>query len=124
MYSKFELVVNKQELLRKLEENRSKHAKDYEKAIALWRKECEKEVSNINWATATAMPKSVCRLINDCPKSFMAEYDKAINMLEMDVRDEVQLDTQGFNMFCCDDWDWKGQFLSNRYYLESVGYGE
>lgn len=39
-------------------------------------------------------------------------YDKAINMMEWDTRDEIDLPYPQFCCFVQDDWDWKTEFES------------
>jgi hypothetical protein len=48
----------------------------------------------------------------DIPVSYKTEYDTAIQMLEWDTSDEVELTRQEFTQYVMDSWIWKSSFLN------------
>jgi hypothetical protein len=117
------VIVKKERLLETLKANRETHRADFDLA---WDGFREKAIAN-----ATALVdslKSACRgdaielyLNLETPIDHTADYDRAIEMIDWEVGDEVQLTQNEFSQFVQDDWSWKRQFaMSNTTYTGSA----
>ena len=52
-----------------------------------------------------------CDLV--APKNFSDAYEQAIEMLEWEERDEVELSSYEFRCFVMDKWDWQDEFVAS-----------
>jgi len=111
-----EVTVKRSELLSRLEENRAKHAAEFQQAIAAWQQELDASLKEISPGNEFEFPAALDRLREDCPVSHVDEYEQAIDMFSMCVNDEIKLDSDAFNTFCRDEWGWKTSLSNNRFY--------
>jgi hypothetical protein len=105
--------VKRVELLEKLTANRAKHVADFKTAMAEWVRQCE---SALERAYGEAREGFIIQNpLIDLPKpeSFTSSYDEAIGMMEMEVRDEVEITAQEFQAWVQDNWSWRGRFMAN-----------
>ena len=107
-------TVKREALLEALKSNRAKHKDDYEDMLLGWRdktrQHLEKQMAAINsdqWRTFQA-PGALAK-----PPCFLADYDVALRMFEMEVDDTVDLEGPQFQAFVLDDWGWKQAWASN-----------
>jgi hypothetical protein len=57
------------------------------------------------------------------PEEHLADYDRAIAMLERHIEPTIQLSETAYAQLVDDDWGWRDQFVSNTYsYLATVRY--
>lgn len=106
------LLIKKERLLTKLNTNRATHKELYEKAKVEYLKQAIEECeSNLNKLNRGEFIKACSGL--PIPLSYLSEYDKAIEMLELDEREELNLSESEFVKFIQDNWDWKRSFASN-----------
>ena len=105
-----EVTVEKEELRRKLVENRDKHRGIFEEALEGFQREAirllEEELDR-----ARRGVKRTVRVILQCPEDHTSEYDRVIAMLDMEVSEKVTLTEQEFAQFVQDDWSWQHQWL-------------
>ena len=105
-----EIRVKKAELLEILKTNRDKHRAIFEEAIQGFRVAAiaalETEIFRIKQNKLERVSLSV-----PAPSDHTRDYDRIIQMLEMDMDDEVILGEQAFQYYVQDDWDWKRDFL-------------
>ena len=47
------------------------------------------------------------------PVSYEKEYDKAIMMIEYEIREEIEISNQDFSKYFQDEWSWKENFFLN-----------
>lgn len=102
--------VDRGKLLSTLQENRAKHVEEYETAVAQYRVEAEKALRKRALAirdgetlkTGIDLPE---------PRSFEADYDRAIAMVDWSTEETIELDEQNFRAFVLDEWHWRGQFV-------------
>jgi hypothetical protein len=103
--------VRKDQLLDVLQTNRDRHETTFEKAYEKFTKaverELEKRLHRIRQSKAVDL---VIRLPE--PRNMSDSYQRAIEMLKMDTRDEVELTEQEFQQFVQDDWTWKREFAT------------
>lgn len=98
------------ELLRILEENRSKHRAIFLEAQEGYRTRVIAEL-NTRLVEATAGQKIQRFAHFREPIDQTREYDRAIRMLQMCTESEVELDSREFGQLVMDQWDWKQDFL-------------
>lgn len=113
------------DLLKKVRANREKHIADFKKAMDEYRKDLiivlEKKIK------AAKENQRVYHSIQlEYPVEFSAEYDRAIQMLEMTSDETVSLDPVLFAQLVQDEWDWKDQFSNSTqsYLNKSIGGGQ
>lgn len=54
------------------------------------------------------------------PKNFLADYDRAIMMLELSVDKEIEMDEHVFSQLVMDEWGWKDQFSTSNAMYKSL----
>ncbi|MEK6233762.1 MAG: hypothetical protein N2C14_03535 [Planctomycetales bacterium] len=111
-----EVTVKREDLLERLRANREKHEVEFEQAISAWQAELARVLESTNSGACLEFPHSLDQLREDCPVSHLLEYDQAIDMFTMCVREQVKLDSDAFNTFCRDEWGWKSSVSRNRFY--------
>lgn len=103
------IKAKKAEVLKALKTNRAKHIAEYKEALKGYRVKCakllEKELTKIEAGKKFNMYFSV----NE-PQSYEKDYNLAIEMLEMDINDTVELTRNEFSNYIKDDWNWKNSF--------------
>ena len=117
--------VDRQKLIKKLKENRTKHAVDYAEAMRGYRSERHSLMKKLNAATAIAatednrvnreaVNKAYRNLLGlERPRDHSTSYDKAITLMEWTLKDKVKLSMNDFQCYVEDDWGWKGQFRNS-----------
>lgn len=112
--------INKTALLSELQTNRAKHEAEFREAREEWERqailrfrevldEMERDDFDRTINPTGGLPK---------PTNFLASYDMAIQRLEWEESDTVELDEREFANYVRDDWDWKGHFAqTNAYYV-------
>jgi len=109
--------VKKKKLLTKLRENRAKHAHDYEEAVEEYWKALHKELGELV-EKAGKRKGWQYEIKADPPKDYTKEYDDAIELLEWEIADEVDLSNADFKRFIQDEWGWKKAFMATKTRLE------
>jgi hypothetical protein len=130
------IEINRKLLLAKLQQNREKHKADYlealqgYKALALEKleeahnrakKELQKNVARVKLDLDEFDPNNPkthdhLTLVNAIhielrvPRDFTAKYDAAIDMVEWDVRETLELTHAEFQCFVRDVWEWTEVF--------------
>lgn len=106
----------------KIEENRQTHALDYETAMQGYREAVAEGVKTLNAATAEFVAghgpeepyqKALTALrMLPKPQDFLAEYDRALEMLDLSSAEEITLDEHDYRRYMRDEWEWKNTFLA------------
>ena len=117
---------NREDLKKKIEENREQHIKDYDKAIIGWRKEFAKvmlEQSKVCQALADKVSSAPADEVDYeyptlpvKPENHVKDYDRIIARLGMEQETRIYLSHSDFNKYVLDEWRWKDAFteaLSN-----------
>lgn len=141
------IEVNRQELLETLKKNREKHVKDYEEAMAGYKDalldkiessyeeakaKLEKKYKQLKLKTAelddneikdqsdyiTLVDSFVVNM--EVPRSYVEEYDQAIDIATWDVNDTLELSSSEFACFVRDKWSWKSDFEVSTAFYKSV----
>jgi hypothetical protein len=114
--------VTKQRLLEVLMENRLTHQRDFDIAWEAFRTKATENVQRI-LDTLKGAPhgKPVELWVNlTPPENHVEDYDRAVEMCQWEVGDEVVLSEAEFRQFVQDEWSWKGQFTTaNKLYTGS-----
>ena len=140
------VTVSKAELLAKLKTNLAAHTADYAEASARFRegllaeldvrrKKIAEELDRIQQTFSQPDAKPVLPVADHgllyfgnlaVPASHVADYQRAIEMLEMSVNDEVTLDASEFRQFVRDEWSWKEEYntVSAMSKKRVISYGE
>lgn len=109
--------VKKIELLDRVGKNRKAHRDRFLKALDGWKKEAVRVLEDAYESAKSGKLEDV-RVFLQRPDDHTDEYDRAIEMLAMEVSDEVEIDADDFAHLVQDRWDWMSQFMtSTAYYL-------
>lgn len=107
-----DVTVNKQNLLKKLEENRGRHREVFLMAQTAYREMVIVELDKrLQQARDGRNINQYLGLIP--PQDHTVDYDMAIEMLQMEVADTVRIDSLSFANFVLDRWNWKEQFSNS-----------
>lgn len=106
------ITTNKTRVLGEIRKNRSQHRKIFEEAIEGYRKQMIEELeARIYALKAGRSVEHHFRFV--VPEDHTKDYDRVIQMLEMEVNEEIELDERSFACYVMDDWDWRRDFISN-----------
>jgi hypothetical protein len=135
--------VRRLEVLEKIRANRARHVADYREAFDQYKIEVERTAQQLRRKLDDHLSELIKRVtaanIKDgpvpvslplltfnlpVPESHERDYDQAIMMLEMEVEDTVELESDQFACFVMDDWDWKDDFVvtANTYKSMSMSF--
>lgn len=108
------IKVNRESLLEILKKNEAKHTDDFKEAMKVWTKKATKALAKaakeaqdhgvIDVNPLAALPK---------PTNFVESYKDAIVRVEMDTREELELDDREFSAWIQDNWTWRGAFAAS-----------
>lgn len=115
-----EVTIDREELLERLKSNRKKHIREYSRALEIWREEFQKVVSELAVSELDSFPTSLAKLKSDCPRTHELDYDRAIDMFTMCTKNEITFDQDSFNQYCRDEWGWRSETNSNRYFRLAI----
>lgn len=107
-----EARVDRLNLLEVIKKNRAKHKEIVDDVFTNYRKRVIEELDK-----ALVLAKSGKQLITNIqliqPMDMTETYDRAIGMLEMCLDESVSLDTDEYDNYVLDKWDWSRQFSSS-----------
>lgn len=115
--------VSRKDLLAKLKENREIHKKDYQEALVGYK---IKLVADLKHALdqAERMPVERMQTLRavpfDCPRSYEAEYNEIIDMMEVSVDDVINLDSSDFKSYFKNEWSWSNGFTMSANLYKSI----
>jgi len=103
--------IKRNELLDTVIKNREIHSKEYTKALDDRLLVIEETLRSLHYdlVNHVDIPESVDFPL---PQSFLSEYDKIIKMIEMEVREEIEITHDQFKQWVMDDWQWTSMFKS------------
>lgn len=104
--------VQKAKLLKALKDNKKKHDADYASGVASYREEAEKALRKRAIEVRDGKTMST-RFDLPEPRTYSAEYDRAIAMVEWSTEEVLDLDEGDFRAFVLDEWDWKNAFVGS-----------
>ena len=118
-----EVTVNKDNLRAIVATNRTVHEATYRTAAEAYLQAAEAKLARLMDEVADAdpdgdLPKLYVQL--PVPERHLAEYDRALGMLDLHTEDEVTLDSATYRNLVDDEWDWTRQWdASTAAYLEA-----
>jgi hypothetical protein len=104
------ITVDKQALLKQMEENRAKHHQVFLDSLEGWRKAAIAELEGIVKDLQNGRTPEI-RLSLARPVDHTRDYDRVIQMLNMSKGSEFTISERDFAQYFRDDWDWKRQWL-------------
>lgn len=115
--------VSKSMLLSKLEQNRRTHNADFEIAFSRFseivKSNLEARLASLRDGNTVTQETLYINLT--MPVNYDSEYARAMQMLDWELGDEVELTEQEFKQYVQDDWGWKGAvIMSNEFYTGSA----
>lgn len=112
--------VRRDELMKRVEENRGRHRAAVEEAVTNYRKQAIVELdAMLAEAKAGRKIRRAVTLVE--PQDHTADYDRVLDMLKMSTDEVIELDSHDFAQYVRDEWEWFGQFAhSNRAYTTTV----
>jgi hypothetical protein len=108
--------INRDELLKKVKENRAKHEEAYNQAQTVFREEAVAKLASM-LKTAKAGGEIELYVGLTRPEEHLKDYDQVITMLEMSVDEVIELENSLFAQYVMDKWSWARAFATN-----TVGY--
>lgn len=113
------IFVDKDRLLKALEDNKIAHGAAYEKARAGYIKVTTAQLKE--YVTQLANGELlVQRFINAPPEDHTDDYDDVIEMMAWAQNESIELTQQQFTQYVQDDWGWKAAWTaSNTAYLQA-----
>lgn len=103
-----EVRIHALELRKILLDNRETHRKDWDAAMADWQKVASVALSKAMEEVHNGTWKGWVKL--DQPHSHLADYDRAVRMLDLSVDDIVTLTEEEFSQLVLDEWVWSATF--------------
>jgi hypothetical protein len=117
------ITVSKQQLVETLTKNRETHQADFDLAYEGFREKAEANVEALLGRIKNAEHGQPVQLwINlEPPVNHITDYDRALQMCEWELGDEMELTEQEFQQLVQDNWSWKDAFsTSNKLYTGSA----
>lgn len=106
------VVVKKEVLLTTMKENLGAHKAEVLELLALRIDKAEKYFKNQVSLMLSGVWEPEVEVNFPIPTNNSAAYEKAIKMVEMDIREEIELTGDQFDKLIQDNWDWKSNFLT------------
>ncbi len=103
-------VLDKEQVLSRLKTNKEEHEKIYKEAVFGFKERCEKQLSK---ALEKCNGTEDIYLSLRAPRNYGSAYETAIEMVEFNKREEIELSANEFAMFMQDRWDWMDDFLNS-----------
>ena len=113
------IKVDKDRLMLALEQNRSKHGAEYQKAKAGYIKVTTEQVRDylVRLTNGEIIGQ---QFLPSPPEDHTGDYDEAIEMMAWAQDEFIELTQAQFKQYVMDDWGWKDTWLaSNTVYLEA-----
>lgn len=109
-----DVSMRKDELLKKLEENRTNHRSTFEQAMDVYGKAITELLENLKQRAleGKVIPQRALYEL-PMPEDHTREYDVAIEMLHHDTRDVLVLSNQDFQRYHMNQWEWTQSFTAN-----------
>lgn len=104
-------VMDKIKLLEIVKRNREEHAATYQGAREAYK---ERGVELLQSLIAKLESGENIRpyLNLPIPEDHTEDYDRTVEMLEHDMRDQIELEEHEFTQYVLDQWSWKESWLS------------
>ena len=114
-----EITVKKSDLLRIMQENRTKHHQIVIEAQAGFRQKVIERLDEM-LKLASEGKRIDINVGLQMPEDHTEEYDTVIGMLELDINDNVELDIGQYRMYVQDKWGWQRSFTTTNAFYSST----
>jgi nitric oxide synthase oxygenase domain/subunit len=106
------ITVTKADLIATLRENRDAHQEVFDKAQVVYR---EKMIEELDRALEEARNGGKIRrgFSLPVPENHVEDFDTAIQMLEWDTGDTVDLTMREFRQYVQNEWGWQASYAAN-----------
>jgi hypothetical protein len=106
------ISVVKDDLLRTLRDNRDEHQEIFEKAQVVYR---QRMIEELDRALQEAKEgRKIRRAFTlPVPEDHTGDFDTAIQMLEWETDDRVELTQREFRRYVQNQWEWEASFVAN-----------
>ena len=104
-----EIQIKRNDLLKALKENRINHREIFEKSLVGYKKEAIKRLGNLLEELRRGVPVYIYWEL-PLPKDHTEDYDRVIRMMEMEIREVIEISESEFAQYVMDDWGWKKQW--------------
>lgn len=101
-----EVEIKKDQLISVLKKNRDEHKRLYDEAVEGYKEAILKKVGEAYRDLKSGKLISMNEYSLPVPPSHVAEYEDALEMLELSVYDTVTLTKREFRQYVQDKWDW------------------
>lgn len=109
--------INTKKLIEILKANRDGHVANYETAKKLYRQKYGQALQD----RLDGKVKFDSRIDLARPQNYQEDYDRAIEMLEMSEDESILLDTNQFQQYVKDEWNWTRNYReSTMWYMEEA----
>lgn len=115
-----EVRLSKEDVLSTLMDNRENHRAKFEEAMEGYKEQAIKTLEK-HIAQIKANDPQRVMLSLPLPEDHTDDYDRAIDMLQWSLDDEVVLNNREFQTYIQDDWGWKQEFESTYSMYTSSG---
>lgn len=105
------VFVERSQLIDILSKNKAKHVETYQKALIGFKIKYQKVISDM--LEKSHKNKFIMRIALEAPFSHEQDYEKAIQMINLSVRNEIELTQKDFENYVLDNWSWSSHFFSN-----------
>ena len=105
------IKVKRDELLAKIEVNRTNHRQVFEDGQEVYREQMIKELDAM-LADAKSGKKIRRAVSMPEPEDHTSDYDRVIRMLQMSIDDAIELDESDFARYVMDQWGWNASFAA------------
>lgn len=104
--------VRKADLIATITANRDEHRETF---LAAQKKFRERVIEELDRRLEEARRGKHIKLSIDLPEpvDYTEEYQRALDMLEWEISDEVELDQQGFAQLVRNEWSWARMWAAN-----------
>jgi hypothetical protein len=105
-------LVKKDELVAIVKDNRDNHRTLFEEALEAYRKRAQTELDKYVARLSKGDPVKVSVHMFP-PEDHTDDYERALRMLDLDTRSEIELDEEDSAQFLMDDWGWTNSFADS-----------
>lgn len=108
------VTIKKDDLIEKIRANMGTHRSTYEKAVEVFEKEQKRLLAEMLRKAERGNPFDRLALSRlPVPEDHTRDYEVALEMLEWEVGDTVELDHTDFRRYVRDEWEWRASFAAN-----------
>ncbi len=106
------ITVKKDELITKLKTNRDEHEALYDEAVEVYRRRVVEEAEKL-LADAKRGDNIRHAFVLPVPEQHLEDFDRALEMLEWEIDDYVELTEREFAELVQNEWGWARSFTTN-----------